>query len=467
MRAIQLQQSLWVSGGEFVGRVHEKAPDQRIYLAQKQTNMEPGSNPWWQRGHSLKAAIAQADAWETMEAADCYTSVNGFNWQQGGGRKVSDAEAINGFYVDFDVYAIPELTSLSADDFFSKVLSENPWLPPPTLSEYSGNGFWMFWMFDRPLLLNKKTEKHNFLAQWQTCQDYLIKKLTPYGADVRCADVARVVRLPSTINTKTNRKAKAWETSDRYKFADLKQAINAEFRRENPRQDCVPIEPRRKQQQSSAKPGERTARVSALFNLYTLAHARMNDYKALAQLRGGRLAEHRRMAIWLYSVAAAQFCKTEESLRGEVESFINECVQEPDKYLKAVNYESTVERFRNESLLIATGVPRNKAREQLGRDKSCYTLTNKYIIGQLDITEAEQRDLKTIIGQDEKRRRHCLAERKKRRAAGAKPRQEYLATSSQRREQAQQMYKEGLSVRGIAEKMGLSVGAVHRYVSSQ
>lgn len=463
MRAIQLQQSLWVSGGEFVGRVHEKAPAQRIYLAQKQTNMEPGANPWWQKGHSLQDAIAQADAWETMEAADCYTSVNGFNWQQGGGRKVSDAAAINGFYVDFDVYTSPDLARLSEDDFFSKVLSENPWLPPPTLSEYSGNGFWMFWMFDRPLLLNKKTEKHNFLAQWQTCQDYLIRKLIPYGADVNCADVARVVRLPSTINTKTNRKAKAWETSGRYSFAYFKQAINAEFRRENPRQDCVPIEPRRNQQRA-ARPGERTARVSPLFNLYSLAYARMNDYKALAQLRGGRLSEHRRRAIWLYAVAAAQFCKTEESLRGEVESFINESVQEPDKYLKAVNYESTVERFRNESLLIATGVPRNKAREQLGRYRSCYTLTNKYIISQLEITEAEQRHLKTIIGQGVKKARRRSADLKRSREAGVMPRKDYLEQARQRTEQAQQMHREGLSIRAIASRMGLSVGAVHRYL---
>jgi len=466
MQASNLQQSLFVGGGEFVGHLHKKAPRKRIYLAQNQQNVEPDGKAWQQRGYSLKDAIAQAQAWETLEAADCYSSVNGFSWQKGAGRTLSATEAINGFYVDFDRYNIPALCSLSPSDFYAKVKADNPWLPAPTLFEDSGNGCWMFWLFDRPLLVNNKnTERYNFLSQWQTCQQFLINKLLPYGADPKCSDASRVVRISQTTNTKTNRPAQAWETADRYAFADLKAAINAEFRRDNPSQNCIPMDSQRKQGQRVASKPATTGKVSSLFNLYSLANARMRDYRKLAQLRGGSLTEHRRRAVWVYAVAAAQFCKSEDSLRAEVEAFINDCFKEPDKYLKVVNYESTVDRFRNESLLIAEGVPRDKVREQLGRDKSSYTLTNRYIISQLDISETEQWHLKTIIGQDEKRRRHCLAERKKRRAAGAKPRQEYLATSSQRREQAQQMYKEGLSVRGIAEKMGLSVGAVHRYIS--
>lgn len=227
------------------------------------------------------------------------------------------------------------------------------------------------------------------------------------------------------------------------------------------------MDSQRKQGQRVASKPATTGKVSSLFTLYSLAYARMRDYRKLAQLRGGSFTEHRRMAVWVYAVAAAQFCRSEDSLRAEVESFIQDCVKEPDKYLKVVNYESTVDRFRNESLLIAEGVPRHKVREQLGRDKSSYTLTNRYIISQLDIDETEQRHLKTIIGKDEKRHRHCIGERKRRRAAGAESRQDYLNTSSQRREQAQQMYREGLSVRGIAEKMGLSIGSIHRYIVNQ
>ena len=463
MQAIKLQQSLFVGGGDFVGQLHKKAPDKRVYLAQNRQNIEPPAVPWHQRGYALPEAIRQAQAWNVIEAADCYAGVNGFGWMKGSGRTVSALEAINGFYVDFDRYNKPELRDLSASNFLDKVLADNPWLPVPTTFEDSGNGCWMFWLFDRPLLINnKRTDKFNFLSQWQTCQDFLIKKLLPYGADPKCADAARVVRISGTVNTKTSRTAQAWTTGDRYTFTDLKTAINAEFRRDNPRQHCVPNDKPQKQAQHSPVQKLFSVQVSSLFNLHSLAYARMQDLRKLAQVRGGKLTEHRRVAIWIYAVSAAQFCKLEDTLRAEVESFIEDCVSQPEKYLKAVNYESTVERFRNELLLVAAGVPRNKIREQLGREKSRYTLSNNYIISQLGIDESEQSHLKTIIGKAEKN--HRLT--KKRRAAGVAERTEYLARSAQRQQYAIQLRAAGLSVRGIAEEMGLSVGVVHRYLSA-
>lgn len=466
--AIKLQQSLFVGGGDFVGQLHKKAPTQRVYLAQNRQNIEPPAVPWQQRGYALPEAIRQAQAWNVIEAADCYAGVNGFGWQKGSGRTVSALEAINGFYVDFDRYNNPQLRDLSPSSFLDKVLADNPWLPVPTSFEDSGNGCWMFWLFDRPLLINnKRTDKFNFLSQWQTCQDFLIKKLLPYCADPKCSDAARVVRISGTVNTKTGRAAEAWATGDRYTFADLKAAINAEFKRDNPKQQCVPIDRQRKNSRPSAGVQVDVGKVSSLFNLHSLAYARMKDLRKLAQVRGGLLSENRRRAIWIYAVSAAQFCKLEDTLRAEVESFIEDCISQPEKYKAAVNYESTVDRFRNEYLLIAAAVPSFKAREQLGRDKSRYTLSNKYIISQLGIDESEQRHLVTIISKDEKRQRQAVAKRKSRRAAGAEERAAYLARSVQRQQQAVQLRAEGLSVRGIADQMGLSVGVVHRYLSAQ
>lgn len=462
--AIKLQQSLFVGGGDFVGQLHKKAPSKRIYMAQNRQNCEPDVRPWQQKGYALKNAIRQAQAWDTIEAADCYAGVNGFGWQKGSGRTLSSVEAVNGFYVDFDRYNKPEVSDLSASAFLDKVLADNPWLPNPTMFEDSGNGCWMFWLFDRPLLVNnQRTDKFDFMSQWQTCQQFLINKLLPYGADPKCADAARVVRISGTVNTKTNRSAQAWSTAERYTFADLKTAINTEFRRDNPRQQCVPVDRPARQGKAAADRQVNRVQVSNLFNVYSLAYTRMQDLRKLAQLRGGRLTEHRRMAVWIYAAAAAQFCRLEDTLRAEVESFVQDCVSQPDKYLKAVNYESTVDRFRNESLLAAAGVPRNRIREQLGRSNACYTLSNRYIISQLEIEGVEQCHLKTIISKDEKLRRLT----QKRRTAGVEERAAYLARSTQRQQQAVQLRREGLSVRSIADQMGLSVGVVHRYLSTR
>lgn len=457
---INLQQCLFVGGGDFVANLHKKAKGNRVFMAQN-------SGHWDQRGYTLQDAVQQAQLWHVGESPDCYAGVNGFGWQKGGGRTLSCLAAINGFYIDFDRYNVPGLSHLSPGDFLDMVLAEYPWLPEPTLFEDSGNGCWAFWLFDRPLLVNNpKTQQWDFLSQWQTFQHYLVKKLLPYGADPKCADAARVVRIAGTLNTKTNRAAQAWTTGQRYSFHELKKAINVEFLRENPRQQCLPIDRPQKRPQKPASTDYRgSAKVSRLFNLYSLADARMRDLRKLAHLRGGRLTDHRRMAIWIYTVSAAQFCKFEDTLRADVQSFIGDSISQPELYLKSVNYESTVQRFRNEQELILSGVPRRQIRDQLGRDKAAYTLSNRYIISQLEITEAEQRHLKTIIGKVEHQRRNTAGKSQKRRASGVESRADYLARSLQRRQQAIQMRSEGLSVRVIAEQMGLSVGAVHRYLA--
>lgn len=466
--AISLQQSLFVGGGDFVAQMHQKAPKDRVYLASKRQHVQD-ANPWFQRGYSLADAINQAHAWSVIEAPDCYSVVNGFSWGKGSGRTVSAVHSINGLYVDFDRYNQPDLKNLAPFEFMGRVLDENPWLPVPTIFEDSGNGCWMFWLFDRPLLVNNpKTAKFNFMAQWQTLEDFLIAKLKPYGADPKCSDSARVVRISGTQNTKTMRLAQAWTNNHRYKFADLKSAINAEYRRDNPKREIVPAE--RSNKRPTAVPLN-TGKVSKLFTLYSLAHTRMQDMRRLAHIRGGRLTEHRRMAIWIYATFAAQFCRLEDTLRAEVDDFIGQCIAQPEKYRQAINYESTVDRFRAEESMIAAGLSRREAREQLGREKSCYRLSSRYIIEQLAIDEQEQRQLKTIISKDEKQRRNTISKRSGRRLAGMQSRAEYLAGVQQRRQQRQleavKLRAEGLSVRAIAERLGLSVGNVHRCLIAQ
>jgi hypothetical protein len=458
MGQLRLQQSLFVDAGEFVGTAHRKAPKSRVWLAQNLHNMPQGISPWKQHGHTLPVAIQQATAWQAMGAADCYAMINGGNWLAGYGRTVSAVQSLNGFYVDFDRYKTPAYCALPSEDFLNAVLADNPWLPAPTVFVDSGNGCWMFWLFTRPLRL---PSKETWLEQWQLYQDFLIRKLARYGADPACADAARVVRIAGTLNSKTSREAKAWATSERYEFAALKEALNQEYRR-----DRVHSAPKQKVSNKPRVTSKESGKVSGLLNLHTLAHSRMTDLKTLAFLRGGRLTDSRRMASWIYAVSAAHFCRSEDSLRAEVESFISECVSEPEKYLKAVNYQATVDRFNNEQRLIEGGSSRKEARDLLGREGSQYTLSNAYIIRLLDIDPAEQRKLKTIIGPDEKRARHSKAEAGRRRAAGAATRAEYLGRVDRLREQAQELHRAGESVRAISRQLGIPLSSTHRYLQA-
>jgi len=449
MSQLQLQQNLFTDAGDYVAGMHKDSKHCRVYLAQKQ------EDSWWQRGYSFEQAVVYAGQWQEIDATDCYISANGFVWDKGAGRTLSAVDCINGFYVDFDRYKIDLYKNLSPVEFLGIILDENPWLPIPTVFLDSGNGCWAFWQFSRSL--NLRAKNVDWLQQWQTQQDFLIRKLSQYGADPACSDAARVVRCANTVNSKTQRRAMAWETGERYLFGEIKKVFNAEYRKENPRQLVPDSTPRGK-----AKPKKQ--QISTLFTWHNLAYHRMQDLKKLAGLRGGKYTEHRRMASWVYHVEAAHFCRTEDSLRDEGTGFIQNHIHDPEKYLKSINCESTIKRFNDENALVASGMTRQEARDTLGREKSKYNLTTGYIVEALAITEEEQRKLATLIDKDEKQRRNTIAKRKKRREQGAMSRSDYENRAEQRKQEAKRLYKQLDSVRAVAKEMNLSVGVIHRYI---
>tara|TARA_R110002153_G_C13324382_1_gene497387 strand:- start:1089 stop:2441 length:1353 start_codon:yes stop_codon:yes gene_type:complete len=447
---VNLQGKLFASN--FVEDVYRGTKNPRVHLARNVFQPDSGEREWFQSGYNLSEAIEMAEQYQQDKADDCYVTTHGYKF---GRRTTSDVNQLTGFYVDFDYYDT-EYSHLSVAELCDLVLAENPWLPEPTMVMSSGKGSWMFWKFQRVLYLTKNTEKYYYLAQWQTTQTFLVSQLKKYGADPKCCDAARVVRLPETINSKNGRKAEAWETGTTYKFGDIKGAISTRYKELNPKQVMLP------------RTEKRTNNVSPLFNWYSLAHNRMNDLKMLATLRGGRLSDHRRMAAWIYAVSAANYCRTEDSLRAEVSSFIKGHMTEPEKNLRTINYESTVKRFNAHMELRLQGMSPKQIEKQLGASNDIYKTSHKYIIRILEITPAEQRKMKVIIGKDEKKIRDAKRKNTERRAAGVPTRSEYDNEASRVRAQnvldAVRLRLDGLSVRQIGVTMGKGVGTVHRWL---
>ena len=456
---MKLQRELFNTSGDFVAKIYDKTASPRVYLAHNGLDIETNDRHWNQRGYDLNSAVLHANEWQNDEYEDCYVSLNGYGWEKGAGRTVSSVSELTCFYVDFDYYRT-EYADMSAGDFAQMVCNENPWLPVPTIVEDSGKGCWMVWKFIKTLHLNAKVD---WLQQWQTQQVFLVNQLTKYGADLACCDAARVMRMAGTINSKTKRTAEAWESGQSYYFAALKKAFNAKYKELKPERNLVPESPKQKQKQKQKKTG---GKVSSLFTWHNLAWRRMGDLKKLAMLRGGqyRLEDHRNMAVWCYAVAAANYCKDEHSLRSEVEGFISGYVTESDKKLKSINYESTVKRFNSYNELRRLGVHWEVINKQLGFHNNKYQHTTAYIVRTLEITEAEQRKLKVLIGADEKRHRNTTRRRQKRRDEGFMPRDEYLSNAAEKASEALKLRLTGMSVRAIAEQMGCSVGSVHGYL---
>lgn len=94
-----------------------------------------------------------------------------------------------------------------------------------------------------------------------------------------------------------------------------------------------------------------------------------------------------------------------------------------------------------------------------------YTPKNDTLINLFRISDDEQRQLRTVISSDMARERDRMRKEAQRRAAGAVARETYLEAAEAKRVQAQALRSEGLSVRAIAQRMGISKTAVGRYLT--
>ena len=150
-------------------------------------------------------------------------------------------------------------------------------------------------------------------------------------------------------------------------------------------------QPRTKQKPSVKRVSEPVS--YAFKNPRTLMYTRMQDLRTLAELRGGKLKDHREMTVFIYGVCCSKYCNTRESLLREVSLFMLAHIEpgkrydhrQPEKLLTTV-----LSRFN------VTATARNNG-DTLDIN---YKLTSPYIIKSLEITAEEQTSLKSIIGKD-------------------------------------------------------------------
>lgn len=95
-----------------------------------------------------------------------------------------------------------------------------------------------------------------------------------------------------------------------------------------------------------------------------------------------------------------------------------------------------------------------------------YTPKNDTLIDLFEITDSEQRQLKTIISRDESTRRNTERERAKRRAAGVQERSQYLEPAKQRQAQIRELKAQGVAVAEIARRLEVSRVTVYAALKS-
>lgn len=339
-------------------------------------------------------------------------------------RRVVNLLRIGLLFVDLDSYRMPWSRGKTPEELaaFVTYFCQSEGIPHPSLMVYSGRGLQLKWLLDG-------TIPRQALPRWNICQRNLVDKLAELGADPAAKDASRVLRLVKTVNTKSGNVCRVVHVLEeqgepvRYNFEYLCEMLLPVSRWE--------IEARRKekkehQQLSLVSSGQKENLRG--FSGRQLAWDRLEDLRRLVELRGGIYEGERmqhlfwRLNFLLLSGAtnSAQMYHEAAALARELDTSWTYRSQElMTLYAKAKQYEA------------------GEKVDFGGRQyPPLYTPRNDTLINLFQITDNEQRCLRTIISKsmatERRRERDRQRHETRRRAAGAVDRETYEAHSASR-----------------------------------
>ena len=376
-------------------------------------------------------------------------------------RRVVNLARLGLLFTDLDTYRIPALAGRSPDQLATSVLyfCTEEGLPAPSVLIYSGRGIQAKWLLDG-------TIPRQALPRWNACQRYLVDRLAHVGADPMAKDASRVLRTIETVNSKSGEVCRVVHVTNdtdgqpvRYNFEYLAEALlpAARWTIEQQRQEHSE-RVKRKPKPFHLVPGGKADNLRG-FSGRQLAWDRLEDLRKLAELRGG-VNEGSRMQhlFWRLNFLLLSGATNSKQMNHEASALARELDPQWNSRSK-------------ELMTLFCKAKAFEAGEKVsfgGKDyPPLYTPKNGTLINLFRITVDEQRQLKTIISSEMALERDRKRDEVRRRAAGAVDRKTYLEAANAKLAKAQALRAEGMSVRAIAKKMGVSVGAVSGYIKAQ
>lgn len=327
-----------------------------------------------------------------------YLSLNAFQAGPDGviRRKENHLAQIRNIGLDIDCYNVGLTAEEAAEKIRDMIVKSE--IPNPNLLIWSGNGLQLIYSIEGGAA---PTDGMKWLARYITTQ--LVGKTAKLGADYACGDLARVFRLPGTINEKPGKKKRRvgveiWRRLE-YTVSDL-YAYCEPYKRQNGPGKVLHL-PDIKAAGNSVK---------------ALNLARAEDLIRLIEIRGGAI-ENRNMMTYDYCVALA--------LNDLSESQIVEAAQQLDARFDCPQKPQTVKRTARSAYKVAreywkayaeNGYKKQGLEQSLVKPKQ-----NRTIIDQQGIRSEEMAEMTTLIDQGEKYKRKVA----KRRASGSVTMAEY------------------------------------------
>ena len=257
------------------------------------------------------------------------------------------------------------------------------------------------------------------LPLWYAIERHIYNQLKEFGADPNALDPTRVLRVVDSINTKSNTRVKVLDYNE---YVYTLREIQEEYLPE--------LKP--KKEKSKGRP----KKIVSLFNEYNLYYSRVLDIAKLCELRNYDLKGHREVILFLYRYYTCCF------IEDEIEAL--EKVKELNLMFIQPLSNREVERD-------------TRSAEKYYAEKK-YKYSNDRLIEMLEITDKEQKELKTIINTKEKYRRKN-EKRTPRNENGLTKKQQELKDLELK---IKKLRKEGLSMKKIADLLKIDKAKVVR-----
>jgi len=336
------------------------------------------------RSYSTNIKSLRSIATATEGREDTYVSPNTYFMPR---RSVSNIRQYRCLFIDLD---IEKYGKHSKEETFKEILElvTSGRIPMPSMMTDSGRGFHLYFRV--------KNAPRQALQTFQELEDYLYYQLKDLGADLSATDSARVLRIPGTINSRNGEVCSIiYRNNDiEYTMYDLREHyLNYEENKRN----------RAKKKEFKPK---KVCIVRNLFNSYSLHMGRVDDIQTICKLRNYDVEGYRNFVLHCFSYWKGIYVRDTEQLLRETMEF-NGKFKKPlsDSEVRTIckSVKKAIEKFIDYEQGIRSGLVKRVTKGM--RDKPGYWYTNAYLLKRLEITDAEQEKLKTIIGLPEKYRR--------------------------------------------------------------
>ena len=357
-------------------------------------------------------------------------------------RSIRNIRHLRSLYVDLDL----DLSKISKSEAVYKVfvLAEEGKIPRPTMAVDSGRGIHLYWRIE--------SAPYGALYTWQQLEDYLYNNLKHLWADRSATDAARLLRLPNTINSRNNEFCKVLYVDHDliYSMYDLREKfLGYGGESSHTKKD---------------KRGKNKGKITRIFNSYSLHLTRIQDIEMLCQLRNWDIKGYRNKVLHCWVYWQGIYVRDLERL-GEMALEFNNTFSEPlaDQVVEAVvsSCDRAIESFLEHQRRLTN--EENLSGSESPLRATGYNYRNSTLIDMLDITEEEQRHLKTIIGTNERYRRSNIKRT---------PRNENGLTKRQQQKQdnikaVKQLADQGLKQREIAKELDITQARVSQILNNK